>query len=204
MMVRRAFVAALAAWVAVVLVGASTVWAVISRAGEDLVSTQTLPTTGDSRATTLNKTIKVTRPSGPLPHKPRRTAGPGGSGPSAGSSGQPDESTPGDPSTEPARPGTSSPGTDSSPPPPPPAPTVKTDTWQGPPGSVTVSCKGATIQPNYVVSPAGGWRPEGPDYSPSRLEVHFERTNGDGEYEITARCEGGSPVFSSHGGEHGD
>ena len=68
---------------------------------------------------------------------------------------------------------------------------------------MTASCKGAVLLNKFFVSAHAGWELDGkPELSDGRLEVHFQQRNGNGEYELTARCVGGSPQFV--GDEHDD
>lgn len=187
MRLRRAFLAGFTAWLAVVLVGATMVWAVISRAGQELVAGETPGTSATSPAT------QHVEGGSTIHHRPRPTKGPAGDDPSGVPSAEPSDTATEDPSS----PGSGSTGGK----PDAPGPTVRTGTWAGAPGRVTVSCRGALLLPNYVVSPnnGAGWRPDDTEKSPGRLEVQFKKEQSgedEAEYELTASCVEGVPRFS--------
>lgn len=203
MRVRRAFVVAAAAWLAVVMVGATMVWAVISRAGQELVAGETIP--GGSRPSVASGPGQVVQTSGPGAPLQRRKPS---SSPSSGGATDPGQ----DPSTgpsegpgasgSPGRPSGGSPSTGSTSP---PSAQVKSATWNQAPGSVTASCKGPTLQRQWSVIEHAGWHADEPEYSAARnsLEVHFEENPGDGEYELWVTCVGGAPHFGGDWGSGG-
>lgn len=196
-MKRHAFLAAATAWLAVVAVGATLVWAVISRTGQELMSGDGLEGAGpvDSSA----EAIRTTGPDQPLKHRKVRPDDASGS-PTDSPSAQPTGSPSSVPSGAESRPPGD--GPDDGQPhdaPSSPSPSVRTATWKGPPGAVTISCKGSALQPNFVVLPSSGWGlDDKPEVSSSHLEVHFKKDDDQGEYELTAGCEDGRPEFHGH------
>lgn len=202
MRLRRALLAAGTAWLVVVLVGATAVWAVISRAGQELVAGDTLPVSGSSAtgADPGSDPVVVVEPPGSIRHRPGRhhPSGEASEGQGEASDGPDDPGDPGDPGSP------SSGGTGGGPPPSSPAPTVKSATWSQEPGSVTISCQGTTVLPNYAVRYDDDWGPDGaPEYSSQLLKVHFTERAGEGEYELLASCVNGAPHFGGHG-DYGD
>jgi hypothetical protein len=199
MKLRRAVFVAAAAWLAVVLVGATMTWAVISRAGQELVAGDTQPGALSSKSASPSAP-KTTGPDGPL--KPRRSAKPdkpkGSRGASAGPSDTPtpsgQDSSP--PSTEPSSPDSSTPP--APPPPPPSQPAVRSDTWSGPAGTFTVECRGSDLT-NLSAVPNSGWSVK-VEREGNRADAHFKQSARDDEVEVHAVCTSRGPVFSDHDG----
>lgn len=183
-MLRRAALAAVAAWLAVVLVGATAVWAVISRAGEDLVTGESQPGLAQSSAAPLT----TLAPPGPLEHRRSASASPrpsprGGGTPSSSPSSTVPAPTPTSPlSSGPA-------GSD----PPQPTQTSKTATWNGRPGTVSVTCRPDGTRGSYSVYARSGWVAE-TEQEHGGLEVHFHHSSS-GEVELKAFCGGAGPRF---------
>ena len=185
MSARRTVLVAAAAWLAVVTVGSTLVWAVISGAG-DVVPTAGEPATSQSSATSEPTVV----------HQPGRTLSPSRK-PSATASG-PGPSPSAAPSITPAAP--SPPTTASSPrataaPATPAAPAAQRRTWQGSGGYVSVECRGARI--SLVAAQAdAGFRVEVGKRGPEEVEVKFDgQGEEERETEVHAHCSGGTPVF---------
>jgi hypothetical protein len=165
----RPTLAAFGVWLLVVALGSTLVWAVISRAGEGVVSSEssTVPSPGDPLGT------------GPAP-----TGSPGDlptDRPSASPSDSPSDRVSDSPSETPSR-------TPAGPP--------LTRSWQGQGGSVVASCSGPAVS-LVAAQPDSGYSVEVSDRGPRRLEVEFE--SGDGEDErrsrVRASCSAGAPRF---------
>ncbi len=190
MRMRRAVIVIAAVWVAVVMVGSTMVWAVISRAGREVAAvSDPNPLPG----TTLRHSSDApsVHPGDTLTHRPRHGHDDGegddeGDDPSAPASSVPPSSggssTPGQP--KPSREPSSSPA----------GPKPVQDTWNGRPGTVTLECTGPT-RTDLVVVPADGYRWEVDDPSSSSVTVKFERVGGDSEFEVKSYCVGGQPHF---------
>ncbi len=185
---RGGILAVLATWLAVVIVGATAVWAVISRAGEELVTGSAQPGLGGVTSSAAPTSI-ATGPT--LEQRPRksRTAQPGNG--AGGGSTSPSAAASSSPPTGDTSP---SPGTS---PAPPPAPSSRTETWNGKPGTVTLACRADGTRGQYSVYARGGWEAE-TEQEDSGLEVHFRRQDADGEVELKASCDGGRPRFEVH------
>lgn len=198
MRMRRAVIVIAAVWVAVVMVGSTMVWAVISRAGREVAAVSDpnpLPGTTlhrSSGAPSVQPGDTLTR----RPHSGHHGRGddhsddptaPVTSTPSSGGS-----STPGQP--KPSREPSSSPV----------GPKPVQETWNGRPGTVTLECTGPT-RTDLVVVPADGYRWEVDDPSSSSVTVKFQRVGGDSEFEVKAYCIAGEPHFRvESSGEHDD
>lgn len=194
-MVRRALLAAVAAWLAVVLVGASVVWAVISRTGQELVSGDALARAGSASSFSAPPP-QTTSPSGPIKRRSTKPSDkPSGQG--SASSSSPDDTATATPSTSPSPPSpTSGPGDTPSASQPPPTTPKRSATWRGKPGTVRVTCRGSAMSLDSLLTNAG-WESERPEAHGGSLEVHFHRTSGDGEVELKAYCIGGTPRFEA-------
>ncbi|MEZ5091863.1 hypothetical protein [Nocardioides sp.] len=195
MRMRRALLAGVAAWLAVVLVGATVVWAVISRAGQELSSGDGFARAG-SAATSAGP--RTTSPSGPLvkrSHKPSGKPSTKATSPST----PPTSSAPTDEATPTSPPASSSPPKPPSTPKPPPGSTKHTATWIESPGRLTATCNGAKLTINSLI-PNDGWESEKPEKkSDSVFEVHFHSEKSDKEVELTIACVAGRPDFHTHG-----
>ncbi len=198
-MVRRAMLAAVAAWLAVVLVGATVVWAVISRTGQELVSGDALAQAGTTPSASAPP-LQTTSPSGPIERrsakpsaKPSRSSSPSSPETSAPSSSP--TSAPSSPSGSGSRPPRNGGQPTSSPP---PAPARHSGTWRERPGTVKVTCQGSTLRLDSLL-PNAGWESELPEAHDGGLEVHFHRASGEGEVELKVWCSGGRPRFDAHG-----
>jgi hypothetical protein len=188
----RAVLVAVTAWVAVVLVGSSMVWAVISRAGEQVVVVDAGASTGSA-----SPSPHVTLPGAHLtprhPHHPARSHGPGDGESSASgtSSSSPSSSGgPGTPSTG-GKPSQHPSGTS------PPAPVTRSATWSGAPGRFTVTCKGTALT-RYSLIANPQFSAEVDERGASSMKVKFEsQGENETETEVRAWCAGGPPRFSA-------
>lgn len=204
MRVRRGIVAALAAWLTVVMLGSAVVWAVISRAGEDLVSNGTQPggyaaSGGQGARTTVGpgQPIKSRRhhPSG----SPSRSGDPSSGPSSSGADSQgPSQGPSSAPSTDPGKPDPSSPPTS------PPAPVTHDDSRSVAGGTVFAACRGAALTSVSGV-PNAGYRLE-KEQGAGWAEVKFESTGSEREIKVRVTCSGGYPRFSvqDDGGSGGE
>jgi hypothetical protein len=221
MRINRSYALAASAWLVLVVVGAVLVWAVISRAGQNVVSQPGAPIGAASPITSPPETKRSQGPDSKKPPKkhPSRhaSAGPSG-GPSAGprDPGSP-SSTSGTPSSGPTAPaptagsapgpapgpgptaGSGSSPSPSSPPPasspPPPKSTQDSGvrrTWQGSAGAVTVECRGPSISLKGA-QPNSGWSIEIERRGPEEVRVDFE--NDESRTRVQAECVGGTPRF---------
>ena len=218
MRINRTYALAATAWLVLVVVGAVMVWAVISRAGQGVV-TQPGPAIGEAAPITSPPASKrANRPKSPKP-SPRHPSGsasasPGGqstSGPSGprSSSSTPSSGPPPPPASSAAGPAPGpGPGPSSSPnsPPPPssPPPPQSTQdqgvrrTWQGSAGVVTVECNGATISLKGA-QPNSGWSIDIEERGPEEVRIDFE--GDERRTRVQSECVGGTPQFDV---EHGD
>ena len=206
-MSRQRVLGATLVWLVVVASVSALVWVVISRAGDDLVSSdQTLMTTGgDTSSAPGTPSARPTR-------SPSRTPS---RAPSASPSQTPTNGTSPTPTTP--SPSSSSPSPSSSPAPapspssPPPSPTATPSspteqpsvqaaeerrTWQGRSGSVVAACGGNGIR-LVSAQPANGFSADVKDED-GALKVEFEgREDESGtDLSVVARCVGGVPSFS--------
>ncbi|WP_309649091.1 hypothetical protein [Nocardioides sp.] len=222
MKVVRPALVGLVSWLAVVAVGSTLVWTVISHVGDGLVTVPE-PRPGASGSVVAGG---VGDPPGRSPgrspsSRPGQTIGPSArpsADPSAApSSGSTDPSqaespadssapvtppvsstalpTPQDPSESSSEPASPGPAT---PPSTPSAPTPRRATWQGLGGTVEAECRGSAIS-LVAAQPTEGFRAEVKKAGPEELEVEFEgreEESGSGS-QVSARCQGGEPRFSA-------
>jgi hypothetical protein len=193
----RAVVLAVTAWVSVVALGSTLVWAVISRAGEGVVDGAVAA--GSPEPT---QTLTPVQPSaGAVGQAASRAPGrrPSTNAPSALSSSGPTTSAP-----TPTQPGTQQTKRPGSSPSSGPAPSAtKLRTWNGKVGTVTAACTGQRIEYRSA-SPRAGYKLEW-EYDGSTLRVKFESTGEQGgETEVRASCRSGAPEFHSVGNDGGD
>ncbi|MDO9497383.1 MAG: hypothetical protein Q7J48_16900 [Nocardioides sp.] len=176
MRMRRSFVAVAAAWLVVVAIGSTLVWAVISRVGDGLV------TTADSSVAPSTSSPTPSRTPSP---KPSRTPSPK---PSRTPSTSPTTSPPSSPVSSPP---VSSPPSSA-------APVSRSATWQGLGGVVVAECTGDAIRTLSVLADPG-FRVEVGNPGPEQLEVEFEgREDEEGsESKVRAVCVAGAPQFSA-------
>lgn len=203
MNVTRPVLVGLVAWLAVVAVGSTLVWTVISHVGDGLAST-TMPRTGASAFADPGST---TRPSAKPSRKP---SGKPSARPSGGPSGGPSTNVP-DPTPPVSVPPASVPPVSvppaSSPPasvppassPPasvPPVVTARRTTWEGVGGSVVAECRGSAIS-LFAAQPDEGYRAEVKKSGPEEVEVQFEGREEESasSAEVSAWCESGRPRF---------
>lgn len=163
-----------AVWLLVVVLGSAAVWAVVSRAGEGVVSSDGPPFTSDPTGTGTSSPGPTERPTD------RSTGGPT------------------DPSTEsptgrPTGGATGSPGGRTGAPP--PRDDVVRRTWQGVGGVVVVACRGPVAALDSA-QPDPGFSVEPHETGPDRVEVRFEgRGEDDRDSRVRATCRDGVPVF---------
>jgi hypothetical protein len=224
MRINRSYALAATAWLVLVVVGAVLVWAVISRAGQSVVSQPGPPI--EQAGPFTSSPHKAQRPDRPKSPKasPRDHSKPGSGSPRGHSS--PGPSGPGSPSSTPssgpappaptsggAGPGPApGPGPSSSPnnpppasSPPPPQPSNPSQqhqgvrrSWQGSAGVVTVECRGASISLQGA-QPNTGWSIDIDERGPEEVRVDFD--SGERRTRVQAQCVGGSPRFSVDQGD---
>ena len=188
----------MAAWLAVAGLGSAMTWAVISRAGGEVVSV--------SPAATASRDARPSAERSPSPDQrersPRGTAVPGPSP----SSPPPVPSA----SAPPTQPSPSAPSTSSQPPSAPststalPSPTrpsttaERHSTWQGRGGTIVVSCRGERSALE-AAQPDSGYQVRIRDSGPDRVEVEFEGqgANEDARTRVRATCGSGEPRFEA-------
>ncbi len=192
MRLRRGLLIMVVTWLMVVLVGATAVWAVISRAGEDLVTGTSQP----GLAATSSARVTTVAPSEPLERRSHRSKPPRETAEAEPTQAE-SPSTAASPEPTPPPPAPSS-GASSSQPAQPAAQTTRTGTWNGKPGTVSMTCRADGTRGNYSVYARSGWVAE-TEQEGGGLEVHFHRQGGDGEIELKATCVAGKPVFREHG-----
>ncbi|GAA2146850.1 hypothetical protein GCM10009844_23470 [Nocardioides koreensis] len=175
----RAVLLGVAAWLAVVAVGSTAVWLVISRAGEDVGATTRAPLRAAATAPATPSQQRTVE-------RPDRTRS---------SPAQP-SATPAPPSATPS--GSSTPAT-------PATPVAQTRTWQGVGGAVTARCRGAAVS-LVAAQPDPGFAVEVGDRGPDALEVKFEgrEDEGDRKTELRAVCVAGVPRFAARTEGHAD
>jgi hypothetical protein len=174
MRVSRTVVLAAAAWVVVVIVGASLNWAVISRAGEDvgngtgpvLSADATSPPARSAPATSVptSNDGSTTTPISPRPSSPSTSSAATTSSPTTTSASGPAEQQP-----------------------------VRRS-WQGTAGFVLAACTGAAIDLVQAV-PNPGFRAELDDTGPDKIRVEFESMDDERRTRVYAVCVGGEPSF---------
>ena len=181
-MSRQRVLAATLAWLAVVASVSTLVWVVISRAGDDLISSD------QPLATTVEQTAAPPYGTGTSPSpSPARTPSPSRSD-DASASPAPTASSvsPASPSTSPTSP-TQQPAT---------AATEERRTWQGQAGSIVALCAATGIR-LVSAQPANGFRAEAQDGGET-LEIEFEgREDRAGtDVKVVVRCAAGVPSFA--------
>ncbi len=191
----RVIVVTIAAWVAVVLMGSSLVWTVISRAGDGVTGSSAPVLAGsDSIAPNPDRTSLGS----PSPHHTghrdhtkhqNHTSKPHTDQPS--SSPKPSSSPSSSPSTPSGHHSKHHNGHSK----PPTAPNPELRTWSGKAGSVTVSCTGSLIR-LVSAQPNVGYRVE-VDRGTREVQVVFQRTGEGAEVQITGVCSGGTPQLHS-------
>lgn len=219
MRITRTYVLAASAWLVLVVVGAVLVWAVISRAGQGVVTQPGAPL-GAGAPITAPPSERPDRPRSEKSSQPRPSSSATGSPsrPSTGSPGARPPSSP--PSSSPPPPVNASPGSgpgpgpgpgpSSSPQNPPPSsspsspkPTQDSGvrrTWQGSAGAVTVECRGGSISLEGA-QPNSGWSIEIDRSGPEEVQVDFESNDGDRRTRVQAECVGGTPRFEVDTGD---
>lgn len=222
MRINRTYALAASAWLVLVVVGAVLVWAVISRAGQGVVTQPGSPIGEAAPITSAPQTKSADKPKSPKPSK-KRPAKPssssagkpatGSSRPNSPGSTPSSDPSPATPTSTPAGPGPRSgpgpapgpgPGPSSSPnnPPPsssPPPPQSTQDsgvrrTWQGSAGVVTVECRGTTISLKGA-QPNSGWSIEIDSRGPEEVQVDFDSNDGERRTRVQSECVGGAPRF---------
>lgn len=165
---RRAAVA-IGLWVVVVVSGSWLVWTVIAAAGGSFVGGGTpMPV---SQASTSPKPAP-TRSATHAPSTPEPTT----------------RTTPVTP-TAPTSAADQAPTTPSS--------VVRSRTWSGAPGVVTVRCIGARVELGGAAVTASGYAVEVNRRGPQVVEVEFHQRPDGRDTRVVARCRDGSPVFAA-------
>ena len=219
MRINRTYALAATAWLVLVVVGAVLVWAVISRAGQGVVTQPGAPIGEAAPVTSPPPSKSADRPKSPKPSKKRpsasASASPGGPSTSGPSGPRSSSGTPNSGPTQPAPtsagagpgpgPGPSSPPNNppSSSAPPPPKPTQDSGvrrSWQGSAGVVTVECRGATISLKGA-QPNSGWSIEINERGPEEVRIDFESNDGDRRTRVQSECVGGTPRFDVDQGD---
>ena len=226
MRINRTYVLAGSAWLVLVVVGAVLVWAVISRAGQSVV-TQTGPAIGEvAPITSAPHTKRADKPKRQQTPK-KRPSKPASAAPGKPSAGSSRPNSPRDtpsstpsaaaPSSAPAGPkpgpgpapgpGTGPSSAPNNPPqsssPPPPQSTQDSGvqrTWQGSAGVVTVECRGTTISLKGA-QPNSGWSIEIDNRGPKEVQVDFDSNNGESRTRVQSECVGGTPRFEVDRGD---
>jgi hypothetical protein len=186
----------LLAWSLVVVAVSAITWAVIDAAGQDLLAGDSLVT---DAAPAVTSTAPVAEPSpreSPREHRSRRPR----AQPTRESTQEAVASV--TPSSRPSRSPSSAPAAPRSQASRTPDQQIRTRTWEGPPGTVSVGCEGDGIS-LLSASPNNGYRIE-VDRGSEEIEVHFKSSTR--EYQVKARCSDGTPTFrvESDGGEEKD
>jgi hypothetical protein len=229
MRINRSYAMAAAAWLVLVVVGAVLVWAVISRAGQGVVSSAPGSSVGQAAPITAapqSKHTKKPKSGKPKPHRPSgsASASPRGGSPDSGPS-QPGSSSsaPNSGPQSPAPPPASSSAPDPGPAPAPgPAPGPNPSSPHNPPPSssppppkstqdsgVTRSWQGSagvvTVEcrgPNISLKgaqPNSGWSIDVDSRGPEEVRVDFE--SGERRTRVQAECVGGTPRFQIDQGD---
>lgn len=177
-MSRRMWAIAVAAWVAVVIVGSAVTWIAIERAGDQVSATP------ESAETTQPPVLGTVGPApSTAPGTPTTSVAPTPHPSTVGTAGPTASSRP---STTP-RPATAFPKPSSQ-----PAPRTVVRTWSGAPGSLTVACTGGQVSFRSA-TPSNGWSFERNGSSGEDIEVTFK--SGESEVQVLAICSGGVPQF---------
>ncbi len=185
MSTRSTALAAITAWVAVVLLGSTLVWTVISRAGEDVTTA-----TGPAIRARSAGTAPAGSPRGTPTRRPSGATS--AAAPSAGTTSVP--TSPAPPASQPASPTPAAPPAS---PPTAPAVSVERRTWQGPGGVVVAECRGAVIS-LAAAQADSGFRVEVESRGPQEVNVQFRGQGEEGrETEVQAECHGGAPAFQA-------
>lgn len=171
----RAVLLGVAAWLAIVAVGSTAVWLVISRAGEDVGATPREPLRAAATAPTAPSHQRT------VEHPDRIRSSPAQPSSSASPSSGPSSSAP--PST----------------------PAAQTRTWQGVGGVVAARCRGAVVslvaaQPDPGFAVEVGDR--GPDALEVKFEGREDE--GGRQTELHAGCVAGVPRFAAQTEGGGD
>lgn len=229
MRINRSYAMAGAAWLVLIVVGAVLVWAVISRAGQGVVSSGPGSSVGQAAPITAAPRTKHTdkpKSAKPKPHRPSGSAAasPGGGSPGSGPS-KPgsSSSTPNSAPQSPAPPSASSapnpgpapgPGAGSGPkqspspnnPPPSSSPPPPKSTQDS---GVTRSWQGSagvvTVEcrgPNISLKgaqPNSGWSIDVDSRGPDEVRVDFD--NDERRTRVQAECVGGTPRFDVDQGD---
>jgi len=164
---QRTVALAVAAWLVVVIAGATLVWAVISQAGQGVVDDDPDAAPAADGTNGASPSPGDTFSSSPSPSRsPTRSPSGSPSGPSSGQSsgGAPVTGTP------------------------------VTRAWQGPAGYVAAECTGSVIR-GAGSHPNPGWTIELDDNGPDRVRVEFESSDGDQDVRVEAFCVDGVPTF---------
>lgn len=191
MTVRRAL--AVVAWALVVLVCSGAVWGVIRTAGTGVTTSPSVPESTGAALSTERATPsqrphrrhhRRVHPSR-TPSTPTATPSPPAVTPRATPRPTPTDRAGGTGGRGQATPGGSQ------------QPVEVRRTWQGEAGAVVAGCRGSRIS-LHGAQPNSGWSVEVGNRGPEQIEVHFATREDDGgEVELSARCVGGEPRFST-------
>jgi hypothetical protein len=206
----------LSAWLLVVAVGSALVWTVISRAGEELVSTSSLSFRGAGPTTAAAESVTAT-PDKPQQARKPTVIRPKSPSPSPAKSASPspdnvdDSTSPTTPDPAPSTPSSGNPGDhdddgdwddddrwdddDNY------TPEVIRATWQGVGGTIIGECKGWAI--SLIGAPAdSGYQVQVWSGGPRRIRVNFEAQDGTGyRTEVFGACYRGTPKFFAKAGD---
>lgn len=202
----QAVAVGIAAWLTAAGVGSAMTWTVISRAGSEVVTPAPTAVSepGSARAPQPHRGDGTASP-----RRPRLGADAPGAGeppsPSAPSSGSQELVPPSPTSTlssDPGSPAQESPGpTETASASPSSASSPRTDrqrTWQGPGGTVVVTCRGELAELD-AAQPDSGYQVEVRDRGPDEVEVDFEGqgVEEDADTRVEATCVSGEPRFDA-------
>jgi hypothetical protein len=220
-MSRRETGIAVAVWCVVVVVVATLVWTVVSRAGQGVVTRESRdrdPAASRLETARHSHGAASRRTTGAAPGSPTSTAGTAAprsgstktgstaSGSQTDPSAHPTDGPTGPATASPSGPGTSpthAPTGSPTHPSHPPTPTHHRRAWHGEEGLVVADCSGETIQ-LVAAQPDAGYRVEIQGNGPHLLDVHFTATDDPGNVtEVSGLCAQGRPVFHVRKGHPG-
>lgn len=193
----RSVASGIAAWLTVAGLGSAMTWSVISRAGSEVVSVSPAVTASRDAGPSAERSpsskqrersprgaVPGSRPSSPPP-SPSALASPTKPSPSAPSSSR---QPPSAPSPSAALPSAAAPSSTME----------RQSTWQGPGGTIVVSCRGQRSALE-AAQPDSGHLVRIRDSGPDRVEVEFESQGADegARTRVRATCVSGEPRFEA-------
>lgn len=189
---RRSLGLALSLWFALIAVGSTVVWTVISGTGSQLVGSEPLFTTGATAPAPPSPQGKV--PGATLKPSPTPTPTPTPTPSPAPTASATAESTPSDAAPTPD--GKDDQGIEGS--------GAVRRSWSGGAGTVMAECTGVELS-NYSALQNGGYSVHTHEEY-NRLQVEFTSKGGGEDVEVEAWCRNGVPTFDDHGngGVHSD